>query len=152
MFNLVAGPGGAVGNTLVDHPDVQAVSFTGSQRHRHGAEPARGEARHQGHRARWAARTRSWCWTTPTSSSPSTGILQGAFGSTGQRCTATSRVVVQRGVAAQLVERLVAGAKKLKVGNGLEDGIDMGPAVDESQLKTDLEYIEIAQERGREAA
>ena len=76
------------------------------------------------------------------------GILSGAFGSTGQRCTATSRVVVQKGIARELTEALVQGAKRIQVGNGLNAGIDMGPAVDEAQLKTDLDYVRIAQEEG----
>jgi aldehyde dehydrogenase (NAD+) len=77
-----------------------------------------------------------------------TGILQGAFGSTGQRCTATSRVVVTRGVSAKLIENLVAGAKKIRVGNPLEATSDMGPAVDQSQLDTNLAYVKIGQEEG----
>jgi aldehyde dehydrogenase (NAD+) len=76
------------------------------------------------------------------------GIAQGAFGSTGQRCTATSRVIVSRGVAKEVTERLVARASKIRVGNGLEANVDMGPAVDEAQLKTDLSYIDIAKGEG----
>jgi len=73
---------------------------------------------------------------------------QGAFGSTGQRCTATSRVIVDEAIADRFVERLAARAGKVKVGSGLEAGIDMGPAVDKSQLETDLKYIGIGTEEG----
>jgi len=73
----------------------------------------------------------------------------GAFASTGQRCTATSRVVVEEKVADRFVELLVERAKKFKVGNGLEPGVDMGPAVDESQLKTDLRFIEIGKKEAK---
>ena len=73
---------------------------------------------------------------------------QGAFGSTGQRCTATSRVIVEEAIADEFVEALAARAGKVRVGNGLESGVDMGPAVDDSQLETDLKYIEIGREEG----
>src|SRR5262249_44925531 len=73
---------------------------------------------------------------------------QGAFGSTGQRCTATSRVVVEDAVADAFVEALVARARALRVGNGVKDGIEMGPAVDKSQLETDLRYVEIGSAEG----
>ncbi len=76
------------------------------------------------------------------------GGLWGAFGTTGQRCTATSRIIVQKGVYHEFIERFVARAKKLKVGNGLDETVDMGPAVNENQLKTDLEYIEIGKNEG----
>lgn len=147
VFNLVTGPGGAVGNTLVDHPDVKAVSFTGSN--------AIGMALNERCAKRGIKVTAEMGGKNPVVVMDDAdlnlavaGILSGAYGSTGQRCTATSRVIVQKGVAAQVTEAIVAGAAKLKVGNGLENGIDMGPAVDEGQLNTDLKYIEIAQAEG----
>ncbi|MFZ5471655.1 MAG: aldehyde dehydrogenase family protein [Myxococcota bacterium] len=147
VFNLVTGPGGAVGNTLVDHPHVQAVSFTGSN--------AIGLALNERAAKRGIKVTAEMGGKNPVVVMDDadldlavTGILQGAYGSTGQRCTATSRVVVQKGVAKEVVARLVAGAKKLEVGNGLTEGVDMGPAVDQGQLKTDLDYIQIAQDEG----
>jgi aldehyde dehydrogenase (NAD+) len=76
------------------------------------------------------------------------GALWGSFGTTGQRCTATSRIIVQKGVYKQFVDELVNRAKKLKIGNGLDESVDMGPAVNESQLKTDLNYIEIGKKEG----
>jgi acyl-CoA reductase-like NAD-dependent aldehyde dehydrogenase len=76
------------------------------------------------------------------------GTIQGAYGSTGQRCTATSRVIVTTGIADRFVEELVARASRLVVGNGLEPGVDVGPSVDESQLKTVLRYIEIGHREG----
>ncbi|MHB8879415.1 MAG: aldehyde dehydrogenase family protein, partial [Myxococcaceae bacterium] len=147
VFNLVTGPGGAVGNTLVDHPDVRAVSFTGSNEI--GMKLNERCAR-RGIRvtAEMGGKNPVVVMDDADLALASAGILQGAFGSTGQRCTATSRVVVQRGIAPKLLELLVAGAGKLKVGNGLEPGVDMGPAVDEAQLETDLSYIRIAQEEG----
>jgi aldehyde dehydrogenase (NAD+) len=77
---------------------------------------------------------------------------QGAFASTGQRCTATSRVIVEEAVADAFVEKLIGRAKRLRVGNGLTAGVDMGPAVDKGQLETDLSYIAIGQEEGARLA
>ncbi|TMC55130.1 MAG: aldehyde dehydrogenase family protein, partial [Chloroflexi bacterium] len=75
-------------------------------------------------------------------------IQGGAFGSTGQRCTATSRVIAMPQVKDALVERIVAQAKKLKVGPGLDESVEMGPAVDEKQWKTDFDYIEVGKQEG----
>lgn len=75
-------------------------------------------------------------------------IHGGAFGSTGQRCTATSRVIASPTVKDALLDRLVASAKKLKLGSGLDESVDMGPAVDEKQWKTDLDYIQIGRQEG----
>jgi alpha-ketoglutaric semialdehyde dehydrogenase len=76
------------------------------------------------------------------------GALWGGFGTTGQRCTATSRIIVQKGVYREFVERYVERTKKLKVGNGLDETTDMGPAINEKQLETDLKYVEVGQSEG----
>ena len=76
------------------------------------------------------------------------GGLWGAFGTTGQRCTATSRIIVQKGVYGEFIERYVERAKRLKVGNGLDETTDMGPAVNERNSGTDLEYVEIGKNEG----
>jgi len=76
------------------------------------------------------------------------GGLWGGFGTTGQRCTATSRIIVQKGVYSEFVERYVERAKKLKVGNGLDETVEMGPAINENQLKTDLKYVDIGKSEG----
>jgi len=75
-------------------------------------------------------------------------LINGAFFSTGQKCTACSRAIIERGIYEPLVQKLVEKTRKLKVGNGLESGVQIGPAVDAEQLKTDLEYIEIAKKEG----
>ena len=76
------------------------------------------------------------------------GGLWGAFGTTGQRCTATSRIIVQKDVYGEFVERYVERAKRLKVGNGLDESTDMGPAVNERQLLSDLKYVEVGKSEG----
>jgi len=74
--------------------------------------------------------------------------VNAAFFSTGQKCTATSRVIVEDGIYDAFVAALIDATKKLKVGNGLEAGVQIGPAIDQSQLDTNLRYIEIAKKEG----
>jgi aldehyde dehydrogenase (NAD+) len=76
------------------------------------------------------------------------GTMQGAYGSTGQRCTATSRVIVTEQVADRFVQELAARAARLVVGDGLDPKTEVGPSVDESQMKTVLRYIEIGKKEG----
>jgi aldehyde dehydrogenase (NAD+) len=76
------------------------------------------------------------------------GISDGAFGSTGQRCTATSRVIVVDAIADAFLDRVIARARALKVGDGLLEDTDVGPAVSEDQRDTVLEYLQIGREEG----
>jgi acyl-CoA reductase-like NAD-dependent aldehyde dehydrogenase len=78
------------------------------------------------------------------------GVAGGAFGSTGQRCTATSRVILMHPVADAFLEKLVNIAAKMRLGDPLAEGIDMGPSVDDSQLQTVLSYLEIGKAEGAE--
>jgi aldehyde dehydrogenase (NAD+) len=75
-------------------------------------------------------------------------VVAGGFGLTGQACTATSRVIVEDAVADAFAAALTTAARTLKVGNGLEAGVQMGPAVSEDQLQTDLDYINVGQSEG----
>jgi len=147
VINVVAGFGSMVGTPLAEHPDVRAVSLTGS------SEVGRiiGGI---------AAKSFKHCSLELGGKNPMIvlddanldlaieGGLWGAFGTTGQRCTATSRMIVQKGVYREFVERLVDRAKKLKVGNGLDETVQMGPAVNQKQLETDLSYVEIGKNEG----
>jgi aldehyde dehydrogenase (NAD+) len=72
------------------------------------------------------------------------GALWGAFGTTGQRCTATSRILLQKGIAEEFITKFVARAKKLKIGNGLDESVEVGPQVNASQIETSAKYVEIA--------
>jgi aldehyde dehydrogenase (NAD+) len=147
VINIVTGFGPAVGGPLSEHPDIRAISLTGS------SEVGRivGQT---------AAKSFKHCSLELGGKNPMIvlddanlelaveGGLWGGFGTTGQRCTATSRIIVQKGVYAEFVESYVARAKKLKVGNGLDETMEMGPAVNEGQLNTDLKYIEIGKQEG----
>src|SRR5213080_148414 len=73
---------------------------------------------------------------------------QGAFGSSGQRCTATSRAIVVNQVADEFVERIVKRAQSMRIGDGNDPQTEMGPSVDESQFKTVLEYLNVGREDG----
>jgi alpha-ketoglutaric semialdehyde dehydrogenase len=147
VINVVSGFGASVGTPLAEHPDVRAISLTGS------SEVGRivGGI---------AAKSFKHCSLELGGKNPMIvlddanldlaieGGLWGGFGTTGQRCTATSRIIVQKGVHREFVERYVERAKKLKVGNGLDETVDMGPAINEKQLQTDLSYVEIGQNEG----
>src|ERR1700688_4414402 len=147
VINVVTGYGTEVGTPLTEHPVVRAISLTGSS----------AVGRIVG---ATAAKSFKHCSLELGGKNPMIvlddanldlaieGGLWGAFGTTGQRCTATSRIIVQKGVYRQFVEQFVARAKKIKVGNGLDETVEMGPAVNENQLKTDLNYIEIGKNEG----
>jgi aldehyde dehydrogenase (NAD+) len=147
VINIVAGYGPEAGAPLTEHPAVRAISFTGSS--------AVGRTI-----GTTAAKSFKPCSLELGGKNPMIvlddanldlaieGGVWGAFGTTGQRCTATSRIIVQKGVYRKFVESFVARAKKIKVGNGLDESVEMGPAVNEKQLNTDLSYIEIGKQEG----
>jgi alpha-ketoglutaric semialdehyde dehydrogenase len=151
VINIVTGFGSKVGGPLTEHPDIRAVSLTGS------TEVGRivGTS---------AAKSFKHCSLELGGKNPMIvlddanldlaidGGLWGAFGTTGQRCTATSRIIVQKGVYNEFINRYVDRAKRLRVGNGLDETTDMGPAVNENQLKTDLSYVEIGKSEGAKLA
>ncbi len=147
VLNYVTGSGGSVGNALVEHPAVRAVSFTGSC--------DVGNALYEKATKRRIRVQLEMGGKNPTlvlkdaDLDYAAGVLvNGAFFSTGQKCTACSRAIIEKPIYEALVEKLVARTTKLKVGNGLESGIEIGPAVDAAQLETDLKYIEIARQEG----
>jgi aldehyde dehydrogenase (NAD+) len=145
VLNLILGSGGTIGNAVVDSDEVRAVSFTGSNEV--GAEIyARGAKRMIRVQCEMGGKNPVVVMADADFDLAVESTATGAFGSTGQRCTATSRVIVDEAIADRFVEALAARARKLKVGNGLEDGIDMGPAVDRQQLATDAQYIDIGRE------
>jgi aldehyde dehydrogenase (NAD+) len=147
VINIVSGFGSKIGAPLMEHPDVRAISLTGS------TDVGRivGVA---------AANNFKHCSLELGGKNPMIvlddanldlaidGGLWGGFGTTGQRCTATSRIIVQKGIYSEFVEHYVARAKALKVGNGLDESVEMGPAVNEGQLKTDLSYVDIGKSEG----
>ncbi|MFO6420132.1 aldehyde dehydrogenase family protein [Hylemonella sp. W303a] len=149
VFNLVMGSGREVGQTLVDHPLVNALSFTGSV--------PTGERILQAASARRAKVQLEMGGKNPLVVLADADLeqavdcaLQGAYFSTGQRCTASSRLIVEAKVHDAFVARLRQRLVDLKVGHALERGIEMGPVVDKNQLDQDLAYVEIARNEGAE--
>jgi alpha-ketoglutaric semialdehyde dehydrogenase len=140
-LNMILGAGEEVGDELLRSAEVRAISFTGSNDV-------------GSHIYATAARQMKKCQCEMGGKNPvvvlrdadlslaADSVVAGAFGSSGQRCTATSRVVVEESIANQFVEMIVERAKKLKVGNGLDADVDVGPLVDEQQITTVLRYIE----------
>jgi aldehyde dehydrogenase (NAD+) len=147
VLNYVTGAGGAVGNTLVEHPAVRAVSFTGSCEVGNALyeKVTRRKLRVQ---LEMGGKNPTVVLKDANLDYAADVLVNGAFFSTGQKCTACSRAIIEESIYEPLLERLIAKTQKLKVGNGLEPGIDIGPAVDAAQLETDLKYIDIARNEG----
>jgi len=151
VFNLAMGKGSVVGEALVNHPDVAAISFTGS------VETGKRIASNCA--ARLAKVQLEMGGKNPLvvldDADLGTAVdcaLNGAFFSTGQRCTASSRLVVQKGIHNAFVDALVEKMQALKVDNALLEGTQMGPVVDQSQLDQDLKYLDIGRDEGAKLA
>ena len=147
VLNLVFGGGREVGDTIVKHPAIQAVSFTGSNDVGSGLYSA-AAARGIKCQCEMGGKNPIVILADADLDLAVESTVQGAFGSTGQRCTATSRAVVEQSIANEFVDRLRARAASLVVGNGLDPKTNVGPSVDVKQLDTVLEYIGIAQSEG----
>src|SRR4030095_14362311 len=139
VLNLVFGGGREVGDTIVRHPAILAVSFTGSNDvgvGLYGAAAARGIKC----QCEMGGKNPIVVLADADLDLAVESTVQGAFGSTGQRCTATSRAVVVDSIADQFLARLEARTAKLVVGPGLDPKTNVGPSVDRSQLDTVLDY------------
>ena len=147
VLNLVTGPGGSVGNTIVDHPDVNGVSFTGSTEVG-TALYTRATQTLKKVQAEMGGKNAVIVLEDADMDSALGGIVQGAFGSTGQRCTATSRVVVQESVYDAFMTELIERTSKLTVGDGIDPEMDIAPLSSQSQFNTVMEYIGIGAEEG----
>ena len=142
VVNFVAGSGGSLGKTLVGAAPLKAISFTGSceiGQWLHGKASER-RLRIQ---LEMGGKNPTIVLADSDFKSAVENTVNAAFFSTGQKCTATSRVIVEESIYDAFVAALVERTKKLKVGNGMEPGIEIGPAVDQGQLETDLHYIEV---------
>jgi acyl-CoA reductase-like NAD-dependent aldehyde dehydrogenase len=147
VANMVVGSGAEVGNAIVDDLRVRAISFTGSN----GVGMAlNARAARRGARVtcEMGGKNAVIVMADADMDAAAAAITGGAFGATGQRCTATSRLVVETSVKEALLERLVAKAATLKLGPGLDESSDLAPAVDRKQFETDLSYVETAKAEG----
>jgi aldehyde dehydrogenase (NAD+) len=147
VWNVVTGGGREVGEPLLKHEKVKVISFTGSTdvgRHINIACAPSFKRVH----LEMGGKNIIMVMDDADVDLAVDGALWGAFGTAGQRCTAASRIVVQKGVYDQFVEKLAGRAKKLRVGNGLDPNVDMGPNVSASQLETVESYVRIGSDEG----
>ncbi|MBI3522260.1 MAG: aldehyde dehydrogenase family protein [Chloroflexi bacterium] len=151
VLNLVLGPGGALGDALVTHPGVDLVSFTGSSDvGAHISEIAGRLLKRVS--CELGGKNAIVVLDDADVDLSLEGIVWSAFGTSGQRCTAASRVITHRGVAKDLVDKLVARTKKLRMGHGLEATTDVGPVVSKDAQEKIQSYIPIAEREGATVA
>jgi aldehyde dehydrogenase (NAD+) len=147
VVNLVTGSGRAVGTALIEDDRVRIVSFTGSTEigrliNRACADSFKRVSLEMG------GKNAIVILEDADLELALEGVLWGAFGTTGQRCTATSRVIVDRRVMRPFLERLVARAQQLKLGDGLDESVEVGPLINENQLTTVDKYVQIGKDEG----
>lgn len=146
-FNLVMGKGSVVGSAIVQHPDIAGVSFTGSVEvgRTLAAALARRLARVQ---LEMGGKNPLVVLDDADLNVAVNAAINGAFFSTGQRCTASSRLIVTERIHDRFVQAMVERMKSLKVDDALAPGTDIGPVIDEAQLEKDLQYIELGKKEG----
>jgi acyl-CoA reductase-like NAD-dependent aldehyde dehydrogenase len=147
VFNLVMGSGSTVGNVLVNHPNIAGVSFTGS------VEVGRQIAAQCGQKMKkvqleMGGKNPLVVLDDADLDVAVNAAVNGSYFSTGQRCTASSRLVVTKGIHDRFVKAMTERLSKLKVDDALAEGTEIGPVVDDSQLAKDLEYVGLAQKEG----
>ncbi|MEJ2679400.1 MAG: aldehyde dehydrogenase family protein, partial [Gemmatimonadota bacterium] len=149
VVQLVHGSGSSVGNTLVAHPDVPVISFTGST----SVGSKLGETCGRMHKRlslEMGGKNAQIVMPDANMELALDGVLWGAFGTTGQRCTATSRLLLHEAIHDQFVDMLIKRTEALRLGDGLEDGTDVGPMINEAAVKKTAEYVAIAKGEGDE--
>ncbi len=149
VLNVVTGSSKEIGPTFLGHPSMRAISFTGScevgEHIYKSVAPRKIPAQLEmgGKNPTIVLKDADIDYAVDT-------VMNAAFASTGQKCTATSRAIVETSIWDEFTSKLVKKTAAMKVGNGLEDGVYMGPCVDESQFKTVLDYIEKGKREGCE--
>ena len=151
VFNVVTGGGKVVGVPMTLHPKVPVISFTGSTRVGRDINIACAPNFKRVH-LEMGGKNVIMVMDDADVDLAVDGALWGAFGTAGQRCTAASRIVVQKKVHDQFVEKLAGRASKLRVGNGLEAKTEMGPNISSAQLETVARYVQIGKDEGAHVA
>jgi acyl-CoA reductase-like NAD-dependent aldehyde dehydrogenase len=147
VFNLVMGRGSVIGDVIINHPGIDAISFTGSQSV--GSRIAQACATSlKKFQLEMGGKNPQVVLDDADLKTAVELCVQSAFFSTGQRCTASSRLIVTEGIYPKFIEALKQRMAALKVGDALAQGIDIGPVSSESQLEQDLSYLEIGQGEG----
>ena len=147
VVNIVTGFGPDAGAPLVSHPGVQAISFTGSSEvGRIVGQTAAGLFKPCS--LEMGGKNAMIVLEDANLDLALDGAVWGAFGTTGQRCTATSRIIVHRSIAAGFTRRLVERAQSLRLGDGLDEQVQMGPQINQQQVDTSERYTAVAQKEG----
>jgi acyl-CoA reductase-like NAD-dependent aldehyde dehydrogenase len=149
VFNLVMGSGSVVGQTMLEHPDVAAISFTGSVgTGRRIAQACVASTPMKKFQLEMGGKNPLVVLDDADVKVAVEAAVNGAFFSTGQRCTASSRLIVTEGIHDRFVEALTERVKGLVVDDALKAGTHMGPVVDQTQLDQDLRYLQIGKQEG----
>ena len=147
VFNLLLAPGAEVAKALVSHPGVRVLSFTGSTTT--GRAIAESAARlNKKLSLEMGGKNAILVLDDADLELVTDATLWAAFGTTGQRCTAASRLIVQKGIAGKVKEALVERTKTLKLGNGLEESVQIGPVINKAALERIHNYVQIGQKEG----
>jgi len=148
VFNVVTGSGRNVGNPIVEHDDVSIISFTGSTETGRGINVAAAKSFKKVH-LEMGGKNAIIVMDDADVELAADGAIWGAFGTAGQRCTASSRLIVHKKVVRKFTESLVARAKKLRIGDPLDESMDVGPVNSQSQVEKILDYIRIGKDEDR---
>lgn len=150
VFNLLLAPGAEVAKALVSHPEVRVLSFTGSTTT--GRAIAESAARlNKKLSLEMGGKNAILVLDDANLELVTDATLWAAFGTTGQRCTAASRLIVQKGIAGKVKEALVERTKTLRLGNGLEESVEIGPVINKAALERIHNYVQIGQKEGARA-
>ncbi|NLO30077.1 MAG: aldehyde dehydrogenase family protein [Methanosarcina mazei] len=147
VINIVPGPGGSTGKAIVQHPRIRAISFTGSLDTGKWImeECAKSMKRVS---LELGGKNPVIVMDDANLELALEGVVWGAFGTTGQRCTATSRLILHEKIKDEFIKRLLAKTKSLRVGNGLLPETDVGPVINKAQLEKIEKYVRIGKEEG----
>jgi alpha-ketoglutaric semialdehyde dehydrogenase len=150
VFNLLLAPGAEVAKALVSHPGVRVLSFTGSTST--GRAIAESAAKlNKKLSLEMGGKNAILVMEDANIDLVTDATLWAAFGTSGQRCTAASRLIVQKGIAGKVTESLVERTKTLKLGNGLEEAVQIGPVINKTALERIHNYVQIGQKEGARA-
>lgn len=147
VFNLIMAPGADVGRALVEHPDVRVLSFTGSTTTGRAIAEAAGKLNKK-LSLEMGGKNAIIVMDDANLELVTDATLWAAFGTTGQRCTAASRLIVQKGIAGRVKESLVERTRNLKLGDGLDPKVDVGPVINKPALERIHNYVQLGQKEG----
>lgn len=147
LVNLVNGSGGQVGNAMVEHPEIDLISFTGSNEVGKAINARAGELLKRTS-LEMGGKNAVTVLEDADLDLAVEGILWGAFGTAGQRCTATSRIIVHDAVKTALERKIIERIGELKMGDGLDETVKVGPVINRSSLERIDDYVKIGQEEG----